>query len=100
MQSQRQAAALKMVQAYIIYSGKVQGVGFRVTVQRLAQGLDVSGWVRNLADGRVAICAAGPQERIDQLCRNIDQHFKGYIHGKEIQFSSARESFKDFQITY
>ena len=37
----------------IFYSGRVQGVGFRYTVRQLAAGFEVTGWVRNLADGRV-----------------------------------------------
>lgn len=37
----------------IFYSGRVQGVGFRYTVKRIAMGYEVTGWIRNLADGRV-----------------------------------------------
>jgi acylphosphatase len=42
-----------------LVAGKVQGVGFRYFVLRQAQVLGLSGWVRNLADGRVEVVAAG-----------------------------------------
>ena len=40
---------------HVIYSGRVQGVGFRYTVRRIAAGYEVTGWVRNLEDGRVEL---------------------------------------------
>ena len=42
---------------HVFFSGRVQGVGFRYTVKRLASGYEVSGWVRNLPDGRVELQA-------------------------------------------
>ena len=41
----------------LIYSGRVQGVGFRYTVKQVAAGYDVAGTVRNLPDGRVELVA-------------------------------------------
>ncbi|MBA2432064.1 MAG: acylphosphatase [Chthoniobacterales bacterium] len=43
----------------VFYSGHVQGVGFRYTVKQIAKGFDVTGWVRNLTDGRVELQASG-----------------------------------------
>ena len=42
----------------VFYSGRVQGVGFRYTVKRIASGYEVIGWVRNLDDGRVELQAS------------------------------------------
>ncbi len=46
----------------IFYTGRVQGVGFRYATKRLALGFDVTGWVRNLADGRVEMQVMAAQE--------------------------------------
>lgn len=90
-----------MTQAHIFYSGMVQGIGFRYTVLRFCQSIgELSGWVRNLSDGRVEILVEGKKEKIEQLVKNIDQHFGGYIRQKELQFSVAAGEFQDFQVTY
>lgn len=44
-----------MIARKVLYSGRVQGVGFRYTTKRLAAGFDVTGTVRNLGDGRVEL---------------------------------------------
>ncbi|OGX38078.1 MAG: hypothetical protein A3D87_02720 [Omnitrophica WOR_2 bacterium RIFCSPHIGHO2_02_FULL_50_17] len=89
-----------MIQAHIHYSGVVQGVGFRFTVQRQAAALHLTGWVKNLRDGRVEILAEGPQENIEQLCRQIEEYYHGHVRNKEIAFSPAQGSLEDFDIAY
>ena len=89
-----------MIQAHIFYSGIVQGVGFRYTVQNLARDLNLAGWVRNLRDGRVEVLVEGSQEVVEQLLKEIEGHFEGCIRNKEIEFQAGKSQFKDFQITY
>ncbi|MBX3708563.1 MAG: acylphosphatase [Gammaproteobacteria bacterium] len=48
-------------------SGKVQGVWFRASTQKQAQCLGLTGWVRNLPDGRVEVLACGKREDVVQL---------------------------------
>lgn len=48
-------------------SGMVQGVGFRFFVQDKARELGLSGWARNLDDGRVEVYAAGPEAKLNDL---------------------------------
>lgn len=52
--------------AYTI-SGRVQGVGYRAFVLRVASSLELSGWVRNLTDGRVAVEAQGAPASLARL---------------------------------
>ena len=47
--------------------GRVQGVGFRYFTQREAAALEVTGWVRNLADGRVEVFGQGNPGALDAL---------------------------------
>ena len=51
----------------VLISGRVQGVCFRACTRDQAQILDLSGWVRNLSDGRVEALFEGPSEVIDQM---------------------------------
>ena len=53
----------------LVVEGRVQGVGFRVNCARRARALGLSGWVRNLADGRVEILLQGPPDSIAQVER-------------------------------
>ena len=50
-----------------LVSGRVQGVGFRYFVQAKATELGLSGWTRNLDDGRVEVYATGPAEKLSDL---------------------------------
>ncbi|MCR4337522.1 MAG: acylphosphatase [Candidatus Omnitrophica bacterium] len=87
-----------MTRAHIFYSGIVQGVGFRYTTQRLAEDLDLQGWVRNLSDGRVEVVTEGPKEQIEQLMAALESRFEGSILHKDLKYSLAEKSFHDFRV--
>jgi acylphosphatase len=52
-----------------LVSGRVQGVWYRASTQRQAQDLDVTGYAKNLMDGRVEVLACGPEAAVEALCR-------------------------------
>ena len=62
---------MKVVEVF--YEGRVQGVGFRYSVRQIAKGFNVTGWVRNLADGRVELQASGESEEVDSFLEGIRQ---------------------------
>jgi acylphosphatase len=51
----------------VLVSGRVQGVYFRDTCRRVASRRGVSGWVRNLPDGRVEAVLEGPPDGVEQV---------------------------------
>lgn len=82
----------------ILFSGHVQGVGFRWTTQRLAAGLPVSGYVRNLADGRVELVATGAPATISRLVDRLRDHFGSGISAIERNPRVEVEEFSGFAI--
>lgn len=64
------------VRRYFV-SGRVQGVGFRFFVERVAQQLGVGGYVKNLRDGRVEVYAIGLPKQLDSLKRRLAEGPRG-----------------------
>lgn len=76
----------KIIRKQYTFTGRVQGVGFRYSAQYLAQGLGVTGWVKNEWDGTVSMEVQGEEEKIDQLFVMIN---KGtYVVITDIQVKS------------
>jgi acylphosphatase len=72
---------MKAVQVF--YEGRVQGVGFRYSVRQIAKGFNVTGWVRNLADGRVELQVSGENEEVNAFLEAIRQSDLGSLIKKE-----------------
>ena len=89
-----------MVRAHVIFSGTVQGVGFRYTTQRFAAGLKITGWVKNLSDGSVELVAEGTREQVENLLYKLDKQFEARIKNKDIDWMNAKKAFSGFDITY
>lgn len=86
--------------AHIYYSGRVQGVGFRFTVERIALELGMTGWVKNLSDGRVELVVEGEEKELDKMMNRIDTEFSSYIRGKDVRWEDNPGEFKDFEIRF
>ena len=68
-----------MIARRIVFSGRVQGVGFRQTTRSLASGFPVGGFVRNLPDGDVELVVEGAANDVDRFLAAIERQMTGYI---------------------
>ena len=83
----------------ILYSGRVQGVGFRYAVRTLAAGYEVTGAVRNLADGRVELTAEGQKKELEAFREAIHEAgLAANIRNEEAHWDDARGGFSGFAI--
>ncbi len=86
---------------HAFYVGRVQGVGFRVTAEEIAQSLGVVGWVKNLRDGRVELVAEAMETTLEQFLREVrTSPMKNFIQDVEVSWSNASETFDAFEIRY
>ena len=87
-----------MVRAHIYFAGTVQGVGFRYTTLSFAQALNLTGWVKNLSDGRVEAVVEGPREKIDELFVKLKGQFGSFLRDQQIVWLEFKDEFKEFII--
>jgi acylphosphatase len=74
-----------MERATIFVRGRVQGVGFRWWTRARALELGLTGFARNLADGRVEICAQGGRSAIERLRELIEEEPSSTLRPGEVQ---------------
>ncbi len=82
------------------YDGTVQGVGFRATTLMCADGLRVSGAVRNRPDGSVEVIAEGPPAEVDALLQRIGDKLRNRIEAVDVQRGAATGEYDGFHIAY
>ena len=81
------------------FSGRVQGVGFRYTVQSLAKSFpSLCGYVRNLPDGRVELVVEGDEVEIGRFLDRIGEQMEGYIKNRTDDDAAASGEFVNFSI--
>lgn len=82
----------------LLFRGRVQGVGFRYTSAQVAKQLGISGWVRNLPDGRVELHAQGTSDELELYLESLQSAIHGTISEIEKVVSSADPSLCGFEI--
>jgi acylphosphatase len=81
------------------YYGRVQGVGFRYTVQTLAERFALDGHVRNEPDGSVELVAEGPRGRVGSLLAEVEaSRLARYIVNRTYQWEAPRHDAGGFFI--
>ena len=85
---------------HIIFSGKVQGVGFRKKSSLIAANWQLTGFVKNLRDGTVEMLVQGKPEDVATCLKEIKSFFKGNITGEKIGEVAYEPKYADFKILY
>lgn len=88
------------IRVHLLISGRVQGVFYRLETMRAAEERSVTGWVRNLPDGRVEAVAEGDTASVESLiewCRIGPARAK--VDSIDIHQEPFTGEFSDFQIT-
>jgi len=88
-----------MIARQYFFDGRVQGVGFRYSTKQLAKGFDVTGWVRNLDDGRVELQIMGEEEELDEFIQELhDSPLGHHIQEQEERSAPLLEEVTGFSI--
>jgi len=82
------------------YRGHVQGVGFRYTAQAIAGRYDVSGFARNLPDGRVELVAEGEKHELVAFLDDVRERMIRHIRDERVDTQPATGEFTGFEIRY
>jgi acylphosphatase len=90
-----------MISLQVFYEGNVQGVGFRWSVQDVAKGFDVTGWVRNLPDGRVEMQVSGAESEVRAFLEAIKQsELRGLIRKQSESALAEAVKARGFEIRH
>ena len=84
----------------LIFTGYVQGVGFRFTAYNIANRNQITGLVRNLPNGSVEIIAQGHPDDIDDCIRDIKESFVNAIKNVQVEHVPVDNKLKEFKITF
>jgi acylphosphatase len=83
----------------VLYSGQVQGVGFRYTVKSVATGFDVTGTVRNLPGGGVELLAEGAHDELEAFRQAIrEAGLDHFIRNEDVSWAESVSEFRGFEI--
>jgi acylphosphatase len=92
-------SAVNRRQMRVLYSGRVQGVGFRYTVKSVASGFELTGVVRNLPDGRVELFAEGAGDELQAFVQAIrESGMEHFIQKEDVSWGEAKNEFRGFEI--
>jgi acylphosphatase len=87
-------------QVHVFYSGRVQGIGFRATAKYLAVNLGITGWVKNLGDGRVEVVGEAEEKALKDFLEQVNKHFSHYIRQADVRWGDASGEFQGFGVEF
>ena len=80
------------------FSGHVQGVGFRYSTKQVANGFEVTGYVKNLTDGRVELEAEGSEAECRRFLKEVESELDSYIRKTEVRDGRRARAYTRFGI--
>jgi acylphosphatase len=87
--------------AHVLISGRVQGVFFRDQTRTWAGSLGITGWVRNLRDGRVEVLAEGEREALESLIERLKEGPPlALVESADITWEDYKGEFPGFRIAW
>ena len=89
-----------MIRRDVIYTGRVQGVGFRWTTNQIAKDFDVVGTVENRNDGSVYLVVEGLAGEVDAFMKAIGDRMALNLKETKIRQGSAIGNLDDFHVNY
>lgn len=91
----------KKEQVVAVYSGQVQGVGFRYTAVHLARDFSITGFVRNEWDGSVLLTAEGERAELERFIAAVaSSRLNRTIHSIDIQWRPATGRWSCFSVAF
>ena len=91
---------MKNIAKHVIYTGRVQGVGFRFTAVRIARRYELVGFVKNLPTGQVEMVAQGHPDDVKDCLRDISETFGRGISDTECLDIAVNGRYTDFEISF
>jgi acylphosphatase len=80
------------------FSGHVQGVGFRYQAVSIAKGFELTGYVKNMSDGRVELLAEGEEAEVINFLEVIESELDAFIKNTEQETGSRPKQYTNFSI--
>jgi acylphosphatase len=84
----------------VVFSGHVQGVGFRYTTRNVARGFAVTGYVRNTRDERVELVAEGAAEELKRFVQGVQDEMGGNVQDQRVITGPATGEFAGFEVRH
>ena len=89
---------MQKIAKIVIFSGTVQGVGFRYTTYRIAKQYEIAGYVKNLPSGQVELFVQGDKNEIENIINHISEYFQSYIKAQKTTPAQYSPKYSDFTI--
>jgi len=96
----RRGAMATDVRAEVLYSGEVQGVGFRYAATRAAANYNVAGYVQNIPGGQVRIVAEGSRNEIEAFLDDVRDSMGVYIANQVVRWGAVTGEFQGFRVHF